>query len=372
MNSKKNANMVIRFMGETLLLSFALFFIIVYMLQSAGYVQPFDTWAIGVKATLSALLVVAVIATLFGFYQGYKIKRRIELLRESMVLLEKGNLSRPMPELGNDELGQLAEQLGRVSKRWEEQVTSLQRLSTNNAQLAEQARITAIIEERQRLARELHDAVSQQLFAISMTATAVKRTLGRDFDRAERQVELIEEMASVAQSEMRALLLHLRPVHLEGKGLVQGLRELVHELQSKVPIDIHCEVDEDIQLLKGVENHLFRIIQEALSNTLRHSKAERMEIRLQNREDAVRLMIRDNGVGFHWEDHKQASYGLRTMQERVNEIGGSIQFVTAPDKGTRIEIRVPVLKDEPAWKEDEVSDGDRNGYRDIDSSAARG
>lgn len=376
MNSKKPGNMVLRTIGEAMLLSFVLFFIIAYMLQSSGYVQPFETWVEGVWATLSILVVVGVLALLYGFFQGYRMKRRIELLRESMLLLEKGNLSRPIPDIGNDELGQLAEQLERVSKRWEEQVTSLQRLSTNNAQLAEKARISAIIEERQRLARELHDAVSQQLFAISMTATAVKRTLGRDYDRAERQVELIEEMASVAQSEMRALLLHLRPVHLEGKGLVQGLRELVHELQSKVPIEIQCEVDEDIHLVKGVENHLFRIVQEAMSNALRHSKAERMEIKLQNREDSVRLMIRDNGVGFDWDVQKQASYGLRTMQERVNEIGGSIQIITAPDKGTRIEIRIPLVKNDPMWREDEISDGingDGDGSRDgqCDQSIAR-
>ncbi|MCE5171583.1 sensor histidine kinase [Paenibacillus profundus] len=357
MEPKKNANMVMRLVGETLLLSCILFFIIVYLLQSYGYVKPFETWLDGVKATLSALIVVAIIATSYGFFQGYRLKRRIELLRESMLLLEKGNLSRPMPDLGEDEIGQLADQLGRVSKRWEEQVTSLQRLSTNNAQLAEQARISAIIEERQRLARELHDAVSQQLFAISMTATAVRRTLDKDFDRAERQVELIEEMASVAQSEMRALLLHLRPVHLEGKGLAQGIAELIRELQSKIPIEILCEMDEHIELVKGVENHLFRIVQEALSNTLRHSKATRMEIKLQNRDDFVRLFIRDNGVGFDWSDKKQASYGLRMMQERINEVGGSIQFITAPDKGTRIEIRVPVVKEESGLREEEGSDG---------------
>jgi two-component system, NarL family, sensor histidine kinase LiaS len=358
MESKKQTkNMVVRLMGETLLLSFVLFFVIVYLMQSYGYVKPFETWLAGVKSTLSVLIVVAIIAAIFGFFQGFRMKRRIELLRESMLLLEKGNLSRPMPDLGDDEIGQLADQLGRVSKRWEEQVTSLQRLSTNNAQLAEQARISAIMEERQRLARELHDAVSQQLFAISMTATAVRRTLDKDFERAESQVELIEEMASVAQSEMRALLLHLRPVHLEGKGLTQGVAELIRELEAKVPIQIQYEMDEHITLLKGVENHLFRIVQEALSNTLRHSKATRMEIKLQDRGDYVRLFIRDNGVGFEWDDKKQASYGLRTMQERINEIGGSVQFITAPNKGTRIEIRVPVVNEESGLKDEEGSDG---------------
>ena len=89
----------------------------------------------------------------------------------------------------------------------------------------EQVRFTAVIEERQRLARELHDAVSQQLFAISMTATAVSRTMEKDWERAKRQVQLIEEMAAVAQSEMRALLLHLRPVHLDGKNLSSSAAE---------------------------------------------------------------------------------------------------------------------------------------------------
>jgi NarL family two-component system sensor histidine kinase LiaS len=237
----------------------------------------------------------------------------------------------------------LGEQLSRISRKWEEQVTSLQRLSTDNAQLAEKARFSAIMEERQRLARELHDAVSQQLFAISMTATAVSRTLESDFDKAKRQVSLIEEMASVAQSEMRALLLHLRPVHLEGKRLSQGIMELLQELRSKVPIDIACEI-EDLRLSKGVEDHLFRIVQEALSNTLRHSKATKMEIRLQRKNDVVRLFIRDNGVGFDMEVKKHASYGIMSMKERVIELGGSMDILTAPDKGTRIDIRIPFIE----------------------------
>jgi len=264
-------------------------------------------------------------------------------------------LSRPIPDLGEDEIGRLGEQLGRISKRWEEQVTSLQRLSANNAELAERVRFSAITEERQRLARELHDAVSQQLFAISMTATALARTMEKDFAKAQRQVELIEEMASVAQSEMRALLLHLRPVHLEGKRLAQGMHELVQELRAKVPIDIQLVMDEDIQLPRGIEDHLFRIVQEALSNTLRHSRADKLEIRLQRRNDYVRLYIRDNGVGFDLDVKKAASYGILSMQERVNEIGGSINIISAPGMGTRIDIRVPILIEEGS-DSDEQSD----------------
>ena len=123
----------------------------------------------------------------------------------------------------------------------------------------------------------------------------------------------------MAQSEMRALLLHLRPVYLEGKALEQA-RELIKELRIKVPMEITFEMDDDIHLLKGIENHLFRIIQEAMSNTLRHSKAEKMDIRIHRRQNTVRVM-RDDGIGFELDDKKQTSYGLSTMQERVTEIG---------------------------------------------------
>ncbi|ANE48616.1 histidine kinase [Paenibacillus swuensis] len=341
--NKRLTNMVWRGMGEAILLSVLLCGIFLYFMYVFGFPLNRLTWQGGLHLGLTLGSAVVMIGAAYGFWQFHKLNRRLEVLYESMLYLEKGNLARPVPDLGEDEIGRLGEQLGRISRKWEEQVNSLQRLSTNNAQLAEKARFSAVTEERQRLARELHDAVSQQLFAISMTATAVGRTLTVDFDKAQRQIGLIEEMASVAQSEMRALLLHLRPVHLEGKKLSQGLQELVRELSDRVPIDITFEMDDHIRLVKGVEDHLFRIVQEALSNTLRHSRATRMEIRLQQRGDTVKLLIIDNGVGFDLESQKQAAYGLVSMQERVNEIGGAIDLITAPGKGTRIDIRIPVI-----------------------------
>ncbi|MFD2615160.1 HAMP domain-containing sensor histidine kinase [Paenibacillus gansuensis] len=343
MENKRLTNMVWRGMSESIMLSLLLCGVFLYFVNY--YVSPLSklTWQGGLHLGLTLGAAVIMIGGAYGFWQFQKMKRRLEVLHESMLYLEKGNLARPVPKLGEDEIGRLGEQLGRISRKWEEQVNSLQRLSTNNAQLAEKARFSAVVEERQRLARELHDAVSQQLFAISMTATAVGRTLGTDFEKAQRQIGLIEEMASVAQSEMRALLLHLRPVHLEGKKLSQGLQELIQELSDRVPIDISFDMDEHIRLVKGVEDHLFRIVQEALSNTLRHSRATTMDIKVQQREDTVKLLIIDNGVGFDLEAQKHAAYGIVSMKERVTEIGGSISIVSAPGKGTRIDIRIPVI-----------------------------
>ncbi|GJM81063.1 sensor histidine kinase LiaS [Paenibacillus sp. HMSSN-139] len=355
MKSKKPSNMVSRSMRGGILLSVIMMAATFYVLYTYGYFHPQTSWRTGIKAGVTLLSLLIITGAAYGLIQGYRPKRQIDGLREALLQWEKGNQTGSVPKLGEDELGRLAEQLERIGKRWEEQVSSLQRLSTHNAQLAEQARVSAIVEERQRLARELHDAVSQQLFAISMTATAVGRTLEKDFDKAQRQVELIEEMASVAQSEMRALLLHLRPVYLEGKELSQGLRDLVKELKTKVPMDLTLEMDENLSLGKGIENHLFRIIQEAMSNTLRHAKADKMEIRIHRRGEAVKVTLRDNGIGFELDDKKQASYGLSTMQERIHEIGGSIQFITAPGKGTRIEMTVPLINEESG---EEVSHGD--------------
>ncbi|MEW4368233.1 sensor histidine kinase [Paenibacillus kandeliae] len=352
MTKRKSADMIVRSMSEGVLLAVLLLIVVMYVLYTSGHLDMEDSWEAWLRTSIALCIPVMVIGALFGLYHSLRLKMRIDKLRETLLMWEKGSWSQTAPEWGSDEWTRLGEQMDRIGKKWGDQISSLQRLSTNNAQLAEQARVSAIIEERQRLARELHDAVSQQLFAISMTATAVGRTFDKDPDRAKRQVQLIEEMSSVAQSEMRALLLHLRPVYLEGKRLYQGISELVQELQTKIPMDIVLDMDEELRLVKGVENHLFRIVQEALSNTLRHSKANRMEIRIVQKVDAVRVTLRDDGVGFELDDTKQTSYGLSTMRERVNEVGGTIQYITAPGKGTRIEIVVPIVTlhtEESGW-----------------------
>ncbi|WP_155988019.1 histidine kinase, partial [Gorillibacterium massiliense] len=164
-------------MGESILLSFFLFGVTVYVLNTYGYIKPFHSWRDGIILSLTLLGTVAGIGLAYGYWNGSRTARRLDRVYEVMLALEKGNMTRSVPPLGEDEIGRLGDQLNRIGKKWEEQVNSLQRLSNNNAQLAEKARYSAIVEERQRLARDLHDAVSQQLFAISMTATAVSRTL---------------------------------------------------------------------------------------------------------------------------------------------------------------------------------------------------
>ncbi|MUT68667.1 sensor histidine kinase [Paenibacillus sp. NEAU-GSW1] len=293
--------------------------LVVIVLQGFGYVKLFTLqgkWAVIGLSIIGASMAAAALA---GYLQNSKLKAALQRLTEQQ---RKKNIR---VTIDSDEETNEREQ-GEDSE---------------DAIWTEKVKFSAVIEERQRLARELHDAVSQQLFAISMTATAVSRTIERDWERARRQVQLIEEMAAVAQSEMRALLLHLRPVHLDGKNLAMALTVLVEELKQKVPMEIQLAVDETIILKPDAEDHLFRIAQEALSNTLRHSKAEHMEIRLYREEHEVRMLIADDGVGFDAEAKKQTSYGLLTMEERVNELGGSLHMISKPGAGATIDIRIP-------------------------------
>lgn len=309
-----------RHIVETFLWLLIIVCLVIILLQGLNVIELFllkGKWAV---IGLSAVGVGLAAAAINGYLQNSKLKAAIRRLTEQQRK-RSFNVTLDHPE---SESGEDAEE------------------RDNDPEWTEKVRFTAVIEERQRLARELHDAVSQQLFAISMTATAVSRTIERDWERAKRQVQLIEEMAAVAQSEMRALLLHLRPVHLDGKNLGQALTALVDELKQKVPMEIVLEVDESISLLPHAEDHLFRIAQEALSNTLRHSKANSMRIRLIRLDNKVHMTLQDSGVGFDLEAKKQTSYGLLTMEERVNELGGQLQMISQPGEGTTIHLWVPM------------------------------
>ncbi|MEB1808008.1 MAG: sensor histidine kinase [Bacillaceae bacterium] len=294
------------------------------------------------------LLVIPVIAIFiggaFGYLAGDKVKKRLEILQQGTLSLERGNFSYRFPDLGADEVGLIGKQLNEMVKRVESQVISLQKLSTERAEWQETIKQSAINEERQRLARDLHDAVSQQLFAISMMTAALPHTLDKDIKKAAQQIEMVEQMASTAQSEMRALLLHLRPSHLEGKDLQEGIHELLVEIKTKHGLQIDAKIEKTNPIPKGIEDQLFRIVQEALSNILRHAKASRIEFQLRQIHDQLRLKIIDNGIGFEFSGQKMGSYGLQTMKERVTEIGGTLEIISIPNKGTQVEAMVPLVQ----------------------------
>ncbi|MGF9821348.1 HAMP domain-containing sensor histidine kinase [Brevibacillus agri] len=294
-------------------------------------------------AFVVSLPVGVLVALIISYIVGNLLKKRLSVLWEAAMKLGRGMLSYRVPDLGVDEVGELGWQLNRLASQWEEQVASLQRLSNHNAALAEQVKQAAVTEERQRLARELHDAVSQQLFAIAMTTAAMRRLVEKNPQRAAQQIELVEELAAAAQAEMRALLLHLRPATLQNKSLKEAILELLDELERKNTMELTWEIEDVEGLPSGIEDHLFRILQESLSNTLRHAKASQIAVKLFTLQEQVRLRVTDDGVGFDPDGEKMTSYGLRSMQERVAEVGGSMEIYSAIGKGTQIEVRIPLM-----------------------------
>ncbi|TWT16131.1 sensor histidine kinase [Planomicrobium sp. CPCC 101079] len=224
----------------------------------------------------------------------------------------------------------------KLQKLLESQRKSLARISNERAETQDKIIQERLVMERQRLARELHDSVSQQLFAASMLLSSMTES-GETSPRLAQAEKIVQQ----AQLEMRALLLHLRPAALHDKTLRQGLFELVAELKEKVNFTIEHKL-EDMPLQKGAEDHLFRIAQETLSNTLRHSKATEVHILFVERDGFAILRIQDNGIGFESEQSKSTSYGLKHIEERAIEIGATSKIVSVPSEGTIVEVKVPI------------------------------
>ncbi|GAA0377896.1 sensor histidine kinase [Bacillus horti] len=294
-----------------------------------------------------------VVGGLIGYINGNRLKKRLEKLVVSILSFERGNYAQRVPELGSDEIGLVAEHLNEMARRIEKQVASLQKLSTEKVEWQESMKQSVISAERQRIARELHDAVSQQLFAISMMTSAVLETTAFSQEKSKKQIEMIEKMAGNAQNEMRALLLHLRPATLEGKGLREGILDLLTEFKEKQYVQMEWKVDELPVLPKGIEDHLFRIVQEGLSNVFRHAKASSVSLLLAVENRRIHLKIVDNGVGFDMNGTKLSSYGLQSIHERVNEIGGVAEVISFPNKGTQVSVKIPIV-DEMDEKEEQV------------------
>src|SRR5699024_733989 len=236
-------------------------------------------------------------------------------------------------------------QLNVLAEKLEKQTSFTQKVATERAEEREQSLQDVVVQERNRLARELHDSVSQQLFASSMMMSAINESIDFENEQLTKQLKMVEHTIHQSQLEMRALLLHLRPVPLKGNSIQEGAEQLLQELQQKVTIDIKWKID-SFDTSKGIEDQLFRIMQEAISNTLRHAKASQLEVLLISRDRFVILRISDDGVGFSLEDERvSSSYGLSNMKERTEEVSGTFKVVSLPNEGTTITIKIPQIEE---------------------------
>jgi signal transduction histidine kinase len=216
-------------------------------------------------------------------------------------------------------------------------------IAIENARLHERSRELSIVEERNRLARELHDSVTQQLFGVVLAAESASELLGRGDGAAGEQLERVQALARGAMEELRSVVFELRPASLETEGLGQALRKHVEVLRHVSGREIELRVASPPALGAAAAGQVFRIAQEALQNALRHAGAERIEVRLENGGGRLALSVADDGRGFDVlaPGVRGRRLGLTSMEERAAELGGRLTIESRPGEGTTVRLEVP-------------------------------
>jgi signal transduction histidine kinase len=215
-------------------------------------------------------------------------------------------------------------------------------VAIENARLFERSRELSIAEERNRLARDLHDSVTQKLFGVVLTAEAAATLLDQEPDVAREQLQRLKQLAQDAMEELRSLIFELRPPALETEGLATTLRKHVDVLRRAYRFEIGLQIVGSPDLPSGAEGDVFRIAQEALQNALRHSQAQRVDVQLDARDGGLTLVVSDDGIGFEPAAPALRSrrLGLTSMEERARAVGGRLEIESAPGAGTTVRLEV--------------------------------
>lgn len=214
-------------------------------------------------------------------------------------------------------------------------------VAIENAQLYKEMQRFAATQERQRLARELHDSVSQALYGIALGARTARALLDRDPKQVIDPLDYVLQLAEAGLAEMRALIFELRPESLAQEGLVVAIEKQAAALRARHQMDVQTHLPPEPELALDSKEVLYRITQEALHNVVKHARATRVNIRLNQQEEMVALTIEDNGQGFDSEGEFPGHLGLKSMQERTLYLGGRVIIDSAPGQGTRIAAQIP-------------------------------
>lgn len=281
---------------------------------------------VGVGAVL-LVIPAALLGLLFGFVTAWGITRRIARLARAARAWSRGDFSVTAKDRSKDELGQLSRELNQMAADVENLLQTRGELAT--------------LEARNRFARDLHDSVKQQVFAVSLQIAAARALIGKDMDSAESHLGQADELVRQAQKELNILIAEMRPAALEGKGLAGALREYVARWSegAEIPADFGVRGEREAPL--ETEQALFRVAQEALANVARHSGARHAEVDLTYTDRDVTLRVADDGRGFDTSRVSGGGFGLQSMRERLVRLGGRITVDSAPGKGTRVTAVCP-------------------------------
>ena len=264
----------------------------------------------------------AIIGTIFGFVTAWSLTRRLRRLVHAARAWSRGDFSVAPRDRSKDELGQLSRELNSMAGQLENLLETRGELAT--------------LEARNSFARDLHDSVKQQVFATSLQIAAARAMIDQDKEAAESHLARADELVRLAQKELNILIHEMRPAALEGRGLPAALSDYAADWsrRSEIPAEVHVRGEREMPL--EVEQALFRVAQEALANVARHSGASRVEVDLVYDVHRVTLRVADDGRGFNPKERSKEGFGLQSMSERLEKLGGRVDVETAPAKGTRV------------------------------------
>lgn len=264
----------------------------------------------------------ALLGAIFGFVTAWGLTRRLRRLADAARAWSQGNFSVTARDRSKDELGQLSRELNGMAQQLETLLETRGELAT--------------LEARNRFARDLHDSVKQQVFATSLQIAAARALIERDTEAAGSHLAQAEELVRLAQKELNVLIHQMRPAALEGKGLSAALGEYAADWsrRSEIPAEVHVRGEREAPL--EVEQALFRVAQEALANVVRHSGAKSVEVDLTYDAGAVTMRVADDGRGFEPAKDRADGFGLQSMSERLEKLGGSVEVESVPGEGTRV------------------------------------
>jgi NarL family two-component system sensor histidine kinase LiaS len=279
-------------------------------------------------ATFYFLLLAIVVGTLTGLVVTGSLTRRLRTITRAAEAWSLGDFQVTVHDATNDELGQLALDLNRMAEQVRTLLVTRQEL--------------AVVEERNRLARDLHDSVKQQVFANALLVRAARKTLVRDPTRAQTHLAEAEELAVETQQALIDLIQALRPASMADKGLVAVLQEYTEDWSRRmgIPVAFHIQGERTTPL--DQEEALFRVVQEALANVARHSEANNVELHLTWTTAQITMIIQDDGHGFLKRNTTRKGSGLGNMRERIEALAGTCMIASSTD-GTRIEVGLPLF-----------------------------
>lgn len=290
------------------------------MPPAAGFYRDFLV-LLGASLVLF-LLGAGALGTVFGFFTARGLVRRLDRVVQASDAWRRGDFEVVIEDHSGDELGQVARCLNDMAVQLRELMRARKELG--------------ILEERSRLARELHDSVKQQVFAIAMQIGSARACLPHDPQRTEAHLARAAELVHQAQTELGDLIRALRPLRVQEQGLARALQALASEWSAQTGIVVEVRAQEVAQLPPWVEQAFFRVAQEALANAARHSGARTVSLSLARDGNHIRLEIEDDGSGFEVDAAQEKGMGLRNMRERMEGAGGNLFIDSAPGRGTRV------------------------------------